>query len=87
MAVKRSPSSSGLPRRFKTALGQIAHVNLRNHDSVWAFLFLATFIAVIAFAMQKNQTQPPSARLYDTFIKGVTKDTVVVFDVSGSMSG
>jgi hypothetical protein len=48
----RSPSKN--LNRITTKVGQIAHVNLRNHDSVWAWIFLASFVAVIAYAMNDS---------------------------------
>ena len=69
-------------RRLDTPAGQVAHVNLRNHDFFWSVLFALSFFAIISYSMH---VKPPEKAVYQ-FPK-VSRHMVFVLDNSYSMHG
>ena len=75
-------------RRMSTQVGQIAHVNLRNHHPILKWLFLLSFLVVIGIGNNKLSDKfndNKSRHLSSPHIDG--QHTVFVLDRSGSMCG
>jgi len=73
-------------KRINTAKGQIAHVNLRNHNSLFAWLFLLSFILIIGYGNYEYKNRVQEYKSRHSEIK-TNSHYVFVLDRSGSMSG